>query len=180
MTRFSLTSRFALIVVSAAAIALSGPLNQMPIIGSLFNDAVAIAQNAQRPYVKLSLIAERRNGEDWQAGNSQSANPGEVLRYRINGKNQGKAAAKNFTLNQKIPARTSYVANSAVGNAEITYSIDNAKSFTKQPMIPVKTADGKTEMRPAPAESYTNVRWRWNESIAPGSDITAFYQVRIR
>ncbi len=180
MARFPLTSRFALTVVSAAAVSLSGPLNQMPIIGSLFNDAVAIAQNAQRPDVKLSLIAERRSGEEWQAGNAQAANPGEVLRYRLKGKNQGKAAAKNFTLNQKIPARTSYVANSAVGNAEITYSIDNGKSFSRQPMIPVKTADGKTEMRPAPAESYTNVRWRWNESIAPGSDIAAFYQVRIR
>jgi uncharacterized repeat protein (TIGR01451 family) len=180
MARFSLTSRFALTVVSAAAVALSGPLNQMPIIGSLFNDAVAIAQNAQRPDVKLSLIAERRSGEEWQAGNAQAANPGEVLRYRLKGTNQGKAAAKNFTLTQKIPARTSYVANSAVGNAEITYSIDNGKSFTKQPLIQVKTADGKTEMRPAPAESYTNVRWRWNEPIAPGSDIAAFYQVRIR
>ncbi len=180
MTRFSLSSRFTLIAMGAAAIALSGSLNQMPVLGSLFNNAVAIAQNAQRPDVKLSLVVERRKDENWQSINAQSANPGEVLRYRLQGKNQGKIAAKNFTLSQKIPARTVYVANSAVGNAEITYSIDQGKSFTPQPMIPVKTAEGKTEMRPAPAEAYTNVRWRWNNSIAPGSEVSASYQVRIR
>ena len=180
MTRFSMTQRFVLMTVATAAIVIASPLNQIPMIGSLFNGAVAIAQNAQRPDVKLSLVAERRDGEDWKAGNAQAASPGEVLRYRLKGKNQGKAPANNFTLTQKIPARTSYVANSAVGNAEITYSIDSGKNFTKQPMIPVKTPEGKTEMRPAPAESYTNVRWRWNESIAPGSDIAASYQVRIR
>lgn len=180
MSRFSVTQRFALTAIATTAIALSGSLNHMPVLGSLFNDAVAIAQNAQRPDVKLSLVAERRNGENWQSINTQSTNPGEVIRYRLQGKNQGKSAAKNFTLTQKIPAKTVYVAKSAVGNAEITYSIDNGKSFTRQPMIPVKTAEGKTEMRPAPAETYTNVRWRWNNAIAPGADISASYQVRIR
>jgi uncharacterized repeat protein (TIGR01451 family) len=180
VTRFSTKQRFVLTTAATIAIVLSAPLNQMPIIGTMFNDAVAIAQNAQRPDVKLSLTAERRKGEDWYAGNAQSANPGEILRYRLKGKNQGRVAANKFTLTQKIPARTSYVANSAVGNAEISYSVDNGKSFTRQPMIPVKTADGKTEMRPAPAEAYTNVRWRWNDSIAPGAEVSASYQVRIR
>ncbi len=181
MNRFStVTKKFALLVVTTGAIALTAPLHKLPVLGQAFDAAIAIAQNAQRPDVKLNLIAERRDGESWQGGSLNNARPGDVLRYSLKGKNQGNRAASNFTLTQPIPNRTVYVAQSATGNAQIAYSIDKGKTYSAQPMIQVKRADGSLESRPAPAESYTHVRWTFQKTIEPGANVSAFYQVRVR
>ncbi len=181
MNRFSTTTkRFVLLTVTTGAIALMAPMHQIPVLGQMFDATVAIAQNAQRPDVKLNLAVERRDGESWQSGSIDNARPGDVLRYNLKGKNQGKAVANNFTLTQVIPSRTTYVAQSATGNAQITFSIDKGKTYSAQPMIMTKRADGTTESRPAPAESYTHVRWKFQNAIEPGANVSAFYQVRIR
>jgi uncharacterized repeat protein (TIGR01451 family) len=181
VNRFStVTTRFALIAVTTGTIALTAPLHKIPVLGQAFDAAIAIAQNVQRPDVKLNLAVERRNGESWQGGNLNDARPGDVLRYALKGKNQGNRAASNFTLTQPVPARTVYVAQSATGNAQVTYSLDQGKTYSAQPMIQVKRADGSLESRPAPAESYTHVRWKFQNAIEPGANISAFYQVRVR
>jgi uncharacterized repeat protein (TIGR01451 family) len=181
VNRFSTaTTQFTLVAVMTGAIVLTAPLHKFPVLGKAFDEAIAIAQNAQRPDVKLNLAVERRDGESWQGGNLDSARPGDVLRYNVKGKNQGNRAATNFTLTQPVPSRTSYVAQSATGNAQITFSIDKGKTYSTQPMIQVKRADGSLESRPAPAESYTHVRWKFQNAIEPGANVSAFYQVRVR
>ena len=181
MNRFSTsTKRLAWVAMAASVIAISAPLNQIPVIGQVFDAAVAIAQNAQRPDVKLNLIAERRNGDSWQGSSLNDARPGDVLRYSLKGKNQGNRAATNFALTQPVPKGTVYVAKSATGKAQVLYSIDSGKTYSAQPMIQVKRADGTTESRPAPAESYTHVRWKFQNAIEPGADTSVSYQVRVR
>jgi uncharacterized repeat protein (TIGR01451 family) len=181
VNRFStVTTRFALIAVTTGAIALTAPLHKIPVLGQAFDAAIAIAQNAKRPDVKLNLAVERRDGDSWQGGSLTNARPGDVLRYSVKGKNQGNRAATNFTLTQPVPNRTVYVAQSATGNAQITFSIDQGKSYSAQPMIQVKRADGTVESRPAPAETYTHVRWKFQNAIEPGANVSAFYQVRVR
>ncbi len=181
MNRFSnATKRFAVIAVTTGAIVLSAPFHQIPVIGQVFDAAIAIAQNAQRPDVKLNLMVERRDGDSWQGGNLNNARPGDVLRYKLKGRNQGNRAATNFNLTQPVPKGTAYIAQSATGNAQALYSIDNGKSFSAQPMIQVKRADGTVESRPAPAESYTHVRWSFKTAIEPGAETAVSYQVRVR
>jgi uncharacterized repeat protein (TIGR01451 family) len=181
VNRFStVTKQFALLLVTTGAIALTVPFTTLPVFGQAFDSAIALAQNAQRPDVKLNLIAERRDGESWQGGSLNNARPGDVLRYSLKGKNHGSRAASNFTLTQPIPNRTVYVAQSATGNAQITYSIDKGKTYSAQPVIQVMRADGSLESRPAPAESYTHVRWKFQTAIEPGANVSAFYQVRVR
>jgi uncharacterized repeat protein (TIGR01451 family) len=174
------TKRFALLAVMTGTIALAAPLHKLPVLGQAFDAAIALAQNVKRPDIKLNLIAERRDGESWQGGSLNDARPGDVLRYRLKGKNQGNRAAVNFTLTQPIPNRTVYVAKSATGDAQVTYSIDGGKNYSAQPMIQVKRSDGSVESRPAPAESYTHVRWKFQNAIEPGANVSAFYQVRVR
>jgi uncharacterized repeat protein (TIGR01451 family) len=181
VNRFSTaTKRFALVAVTTATIALIAPMNQIPVLGQLFDGAMVIAQNAQRPDVKLNLMVERRDGDSWQGGNLNNARPGDVLRYKLKGRNQGNRAATNFNLTQPVPKGTTYIAKSATGNAQALYSIDNGKSFSAQPMIQVKRADGTVESRPAPADSYTHVRWSFKNAIEPGAETTVSYQVRVR
>lgn len=181
MTRFSTaTQRFILTAVMTSAIVISSPFHQIPFIGQSVDASIALAQNVQRPDVKLNLAVERRDGESWQGGSLNNARPGDVLRYALKGKNQGSRAATNFTLTQPIPSRTVYVPQSATGSAQVTYSIDQGKTYSPQPMIQVKRADGSIESRPAPVESYTHVRWKFQNAIEPGANVSAFYQVRVR
>jgi uncharacterized repeat protein (TIGR01451 family) len=181
VTRFSpAMKRFSLVILTASAIALVAPMHKLPILGQIFDTAIVLAKNIQRPDVKLNLAVERRDGDSWQGGNLNNAQPGDVLRYSLKGKNQGNRAATNFMLTQPIPRRTSYVAQSATGNAQVTYSIDQGNNYSAQPMIQVKRADGSVESRPAPAESYTHVRWKFPNAIEPGANVSAFYQVRVR
>lgn len=166
-------------------------VGMMPAIAMLGGNPTAIAQTAQRPDVKLQLVGEKRQvsrnaqGQEkttWQAvANQATTRPGDILRYTLSGKNQGARPANKFGLKQPIPKGTVYVMNSASqqSDVEVLFSIDNGKSFTTKPMIPVMVA-GKTEMKPAPASMYSHVQWKWKNAIAPGSAIQASYQVQVR
>ena len=60
MTRFSAsTKRFALAAIATTTIAITAPMHQIPVIGQAFDAAIALAQNVQRPDVKLNLSAEQ-------------------------------------------------------------------------------------------------------------------------
>lgn len=177
---------------STLALVLAAPIGHAAFFSQGFFGGSAIAQNAQRPDVRLQLVAEKRlvarnsQGQEqvtWQAiGGQNSARPGDVLRYSLIGNNQGNRAARKFALTQPVPKGTVYVMNSAAKGkgAELIYSIDGGKSFVANPTVPVRTASGKVENRPAPAESYTHIRWQWGGELAPGGNVNVAYQVRVR
>jgi hypothetical protein len=100
----------------------------------------------------------------------------------VTGQNAGQSAAKKLVVTQPVPKQMTYQIGSAQATnaANATYSIDNGKSFVVQPMVQVKLADGKSEMRPAPAEAYTHVRWQFGQAINPASQVKASYEVQVR
>jgi hypothetical protein len=101
----------------------------------------------------------------------------------VNGANNGSRPATNLIVTQPIPKQTAYVLNSSStikSTATVTYSIDNGKTFVAKPTVQVKLANGKVETRPAPAEVYTHVRWKFTDAIAAKSTIGAAYQVRVK
>ena len=90
----------------------------------------------------------------WKALKGEAkVQPGDVLRYRVNGGNNGDKAVKNLAINQPIPEGTQYILKSATVNqnkgAKITYSIDGGKTFVENPTVKVKLENGKVENRPA-------------------------------
>jgi uncharacterized repeat protein (TIGR01451 family) len=185
MKRFS--KQFS-IGLSAAAIVITLPFISQPVMASLQQATTTIAQAIQRPNVQLNLSADKRvdNGEkaSWQKlkGNV-TVNPGDTLRYNVIGQNVGKAAAKKLVVTQPIPPVMTYqlgTAKSDTNQVTATYSIDRGKSFTAQPMVKTKLANGQEEMRPAPAELYTHVRWQFNQTINPNAQVNASYEVKVR
>jgi hypothetical protein len=58
--------------------------------------------------------------------------------------------------------------------------VPNGKTFVEKPIVQVKLPDGKVEMRPAPAEAYTHVRWNFGSSVNPKTMMAASYQVRVQ
>jgi uncharacterized repeat protein (TIGR01451 family) len=182
-------------VLGLTAFLISTPVLSDPSIfqiGQLLGQQV-LAQDVQTKQVNLTLVAEKQlvqkdaDGKakvSWQSlGDKAVVQPGDIIRYTVNGKNNGKQAAKNLVITQPIPKRTLYVLNSAsliTGEGTITYSVDNGKSYLANPTVQVKLPDGKTVTKPVPAEQYTHIRWSISQTIAPQQVVSATYQVKVR
>jgi uncharacterized repeat protein (TIGR01451 family) len=175
-----------------ALFAAIGLVNNAPAIASWQQGTTQEIAQAASPNVKLMLTVEKKNivkdaqGKQqvtWQdLGSKAQVTSQDILRYTVNGNNQGNKAAKNLVVTQPISPQMTYIMNSAAGtnSAEITYSIDGGKTFVANPTIKVKLNNGQIDERPAPATAYTNVRWKFTQSIDPAGKVQASYQVKVR
>jgi uncharacterized repeat protein (TIGR01451 family) len=166
-------------------------MNQAPVLAGFPEVTEIVAQAAQQPTVKLNLTAAKKSivvkteGKEqieWSnLGEKAVVNPGDILRYTVSSVNSGTNAAKNLTITQPIPDQMVYQLKTAssANQAKVTYSTDNGKTFVAQPIIKVKTENGKTIEKPAPAETYTHIRWNFS-SLAPEAEITAMYEVEVQ
>jgi uncharacterized repeat protein (TIGR01451 family) len=175
-------------IIAVAAVPLFG---NTPVLAGLQQAGSAIVQNVLQPKVQLKLSAEKKvttvdvQGKKlvtWQPlKGSVTVQPGDVLRYTIASENAGDKPAKNLVVTQPIPPQTTYVLSSANANgAALTFSIDGGKTFVEKPMVKVKLANGKEELRPAPAEAYTHARWDYSNSLAAMATVKANYEVAVK
>lgn len=132
----------------------------------------------------IQTDAQGKEVRGWQAipGNNVAAAPGQMLRFTLKAENTGDRPAKKLMLAQPIPPGTSYVLNTATAQSpvRIVYSIDGGKTFVAKPTVKVSLPDGKTEVRPAPAEVYTHVRWFFDQALLPKTSSKVFYQVKLK
>jgi uncharacterized repeat protein (TIGR01451 family) len=179
--------------LAALSIAIAAPLVfSTPSMGWLQSFGTALAQQIRRPEVKLVLEVEKQVPTVDEQGNSKlvwqgltdnaTVHPGDVLRYTIASSNNGEMAAQNLLITQPIPAEMQYVLDSAKGNeqAQITYSIDKGETFVAEPMVEVTQPDGTVTLEPAPAESYTHIRWDFGSELAPAVAVNVNYEVAVK
>ena len=125
--------------------------------------------NVARPEVKMQLSAavERESGAV-PLSKDTVVSSGDMLDWSITSEND-------------IPRGTTFVADSAKADgANAFYSIDSGKSYSRQPMIEEKQADGSSKRVPAPVSIYTDVRYEWADPLAPGGKLSASYKVRVK
>ncbi|HEY6802035.1 MAG TPA: hypothetical protein VI306_00520 [Pyrinomonadaceae bacterium] len=155
----------------------------------VLGSAVAFAQqrfmlrNAGRPVLKVTLSGSvEREGQRLPVDQAGTVKSGEILDWSIVSENEGTAAAHEYSTTGIIPAGTQFVAGSATadGSTTVSYSIDNGKSFTNQPMVDQRQADGSNKKVAAPVSMYTHVRYTWADPIAQGAKVNAAYKVRLR
>ncbi|MBT9313992.1 DUF11 domain-containing protein [Leptothoe spongobia TAU-MAC 1115] len=183
------------LLLGLSALALAGAMpfaTSQPVLAQLQEVKEAIVQAVLRPEVKLSLGAEKQiveldaNGREktsWEAVDSKvTVQPGDVLRYTVDGSNSGDVEAKGLSITQPIPNQTSYMLKSAKteGSAEIVYSIDGGQSFVAAPMVEVTLPDGTVELQPAPAEMYTHIQWNFGDDLASAQSVKASYNVKVQ
>ena len=180
-------------IIGLAAMLVAVPFSSFPGIAATTPKNI-LAQNVQaQPKVQLRLTADKKMVQKDTAGKDKvtwvslqgnvTVQPGDVLRYTVTGANNGDRPATNLVVTQPIPKQTAYVLNSSSTiktTATVTYSIDNGKTFVAKPTVKVKLTDGKIVTRPAPAEAYTHVRWKFTKAIAAKSQAAAAYQVRVK
>jgi len=176
------------------AVLVTPALFNQPVLAQLQQIRQSVAQNLQRePQVQLTLSAAKQvmttsnTGKpetSWQPLSGKvTVQPGDVLQYRLNGKNVSDRPVRNLVVTQPVPAQMKYVLNSATGNqagSEITFSIDNGQTFVANPTVQVTLPDGTIETQPAPAEAYTHVRWNFGGVLSAGAELDAAYQVEVR
>lgn len=137
---------------------------------------------AARPEVKVQLLAAvERDSALVPLDKATAVNPGEILDWTILSENSGNAAALEYKTVGHIPRGTAFVADSAKADgARTVFSIDNGKSYSAQPMIEVKQADGSVKQVPAPVSMYTEIRYEWADALAQGGKLSASYKVRVK
>ncbi len=138
--------------------------------------------NAARPEVKIQLAAMvERDAKLLPLEKSMVVNPGEILDWKIESANSGNAAAMEYKTVGHIPQGTTFVAGSAKADgAKAVYSIDGGKSYSAQPTIEEKQADGSVKRVPAPVSMYTEIRYEWADALAQGGKLSASYKVRVK
>ncbi len=136
-----------------------------------------------RPEVKISLTANVERDNKLQSIDPKViVNPGEKIHWNLVSKNEGNANAEGFKTIAKIPEGTSYVNGTAKGedSANIAFSIDGGKSFSNNPLVDEKQADGTVRKVSAPVSAYTNIQFQWENSLVAGDQLAAEYQVQVK
>jgi uncharacterized repeat protein (TIGR01451 family) len=176
----------------AALVATAPFVSNTPVFASLVEAGSAIAQRITRPEVKLEMgvekqittvDAEGKSTVTWQKLEGEAAvQPGDTLRYAVASSNSGEISAENLVITQPIAAQMKFVIGSEKGNeaASATYSIDNGATFVTEPMVEVTLPDGTVEMKPAPAEAYTHVKWTFNQALETSETINVSHEVTVK
>ena len=136
-----------------------------------------------RPEIKVELAGTvERGGARLALDKVEHVKPGEILDWQIVSSNEGTGAARGYKAVGHIPAGTVLVAGSAAAESgsTVTYSIDGGKTFSTQPIVEERQADGTVKQVPAPVSMYTEVRYEWSDAFAPGGKLSASYKVRVK
>ena len=178
--------------ISTLGLVIALPLiSQTPVWAGLAQAKEAIAQVAQNPAVQLNLTAAKKSivvttgGKKkitWESLSEKAVvQPGDTLRYTVRSENTGANPANNLTITQPVPEQMVYKLDTATSKNEVkvTYSTDNGESFVAKPVIKIKTENGEVVEKPAPAETYTHIRWQF-DSLASEAGIVAMYDVEVQ
>jgi hypothetical protein len=152
-------------------------------VGAFAQKQLAARNAGGHPEVKVTLSGAVARGDEQIALDKAGAvHPGDILNWKITSANEGDGAAREYKTVAHVPAGTSLVAGSATAeySAQVSYSIDNGKSFSAQPVIEEKQADGTVKRVAAPISMYTEVRYEWSDPLAAGATLNASYKVRVK
>ncbi len=105
---------------------------------------------------------------------------GDVVEYRLVFTNITGRPINNIEFTDPLPEGMHYLQGTAGADREdvdVEFSLDGGTSYSELPMVEV-VVDGRTELRPASPEDYTNIRWTVHGLVQPDAAVTAAFQVR--
>ena len=105
---------------------------------------------------------------------------GDVVEYRLVFTNITGRPINNIQFTDPLPEGMHYLQGTAVAdreNVDVEFSLDGGTSYSELPMVEV-VVDGRTELRPASPEVYTDIRWTVHGEVQPGARVVAAFQVR--
>lgn len=148
---------------------------------------VAAAQ-APAPDLEVSVAVERevtRTGPDGREVIHREqvdlARPGDVLVYTVRAENRGAGPAFAARIEDPIPAGTVLIVDSVqTGVGVPSASLDGGETWKPFPVTVTRRGeDGREEKVPAPAGSYTHLRWHLTEPVRPGETRDVEFKVQV-
>ena len=152
------------------------------------NAGVLRAQNEEKPKLALKITAQKevKTKKDGKSVTEYAApdntRKGDILLYTIEYKNDGKTEARDASIIDPVSSGTVYILESASGkNSVISYSVDSGNIFQKPPVkIEITKKDGTKELKPAPAERYTHIKWEFKKPIMSGQSGNVKFKAKVK
>ena len=150
--------------------------------------AAAPAPDTAPPRLEVTVAVQREVTRVDVHGRSQvvlepvkTANPGDVLVYRLRATNVGLTPAREARIDDPIPAGTVLVPESLKAGKNVHASIDGGKTWQPFPaMVARKRDDGQVERVAAPASAYTHLRWVLEQAVPPGESAEVGFKVQVQ
>jgi len=137
----------------------------------------AAAQDTGPKALNITATNVTAVGSD-RAAESDVILPGDVIEYALAFTNPRDIPIQDVVFTNPVPSGLVIVLGSAGADRDdvvVDYSIDDAGSWSEAPTVP-EMVDGQIVERPAPATTYTHVRWTITDPIAPGVTVTARFR----
>lgn len=153
------------------------------VVSAAQNETVGRALNILKPEIKVQISGTvQRDNQTISLEKTDAVKSGEILDWKIDSVNEGNASARNYRVVGKIPAGTVLVNGSAkaADAPQVSYSIDGGATFSAQPLIDEKQADGSVKKVPAPIAMYSQIKFEWAKDLPAQSQIAAAYRVRVK
>ena len=102
------------------------------------------------------------------------------MEYRLVFTNITGRPVNNIQFTDPLPEGMYYLQGTAGADREdvdVEFSLDGGTSYSELPMVEV-VVDGRTELRPASPEDYTDIRWTVHGEVQPDARVAAAFQVR--
>ncbi|MGA1791425.1 MAG: hypothetical protein ACMUIM_08060 [bacterium] len=104
--------------------------------------------------------------------------PGDAVIYTIYCTAIGQEPVNDIVINNPVPEHMAYEEGSALGDgSEISFSIDQGKTFDSPENLKVKDAEGNEH--PAIAKEYTHIRWILKHDVKPGQTGQVCFRARL-
>ena len=133
------------------------------------------------PKLDLNVTDQKINLTDAEIKNPSIINylPGDTIRYTITASNVGDGLMTEPEIVDPIPAGVTYVEASAAGNnSEISYSMNQGKSYSPWPLTyTVRNSKGILVKRKAAPEMITHIKWNITKNLNPGKATTMEFLV---
>jgi len=150
---------------------------------SIFSCISLSAQAAEA--IKVTSIAQTEIEVIGKNGNKtikrspvEKAVPGSEVIFTTTFENTLGKAANDITINNPIPAGTTYKSGSSFGkDCEIMFSVDG-KFFGYAEDVKIKNKDGKERI--ALAKEYTHIRWNYKVPLAAGKSSKVGFRAIIK
>jgi uncharacterized repeat protein (TIGR01451 family) len=130
-----------------------------------------------RAIAEVEQVSQDHGREATKLVSADRVVSGDAVIYTLEIRNTGATTVRKPVVTYAVPEHMIYIADSAVGpGTEVSYSIDNGRSFDAPEGLKVSETNG--ELRLAKAVDYTHIRWQLNHALKANS--VAFVRFRAR
>lgn len=132
--------------------------------------------------MEMYLVTTDAEGAE-QFAKAETAQPGNVIEYRLAYRNEGDSAIYDITVTGPIPNDTQYLAASAKADIEheLKVSVDGGATWDNVPVLRTRELeDGSTVEVVIPPEQYTQIRWYTKGRLSEEAQQNFSYRVKIK